>query len=117
MRFLFLIHRDREAEAALTPDERRAIVGEHLAFSSMLREGGAYVHGEALDDPSSAVVVRPGEKPFVTDGPSTRRKKPSMASTFWSARAATRRSSSRAASHRAPARWSRCSRSSTSERG
>ena len=25
--------------------------------------------GEALDDPASAVVVRPGEKPMVTDGP------------------------------------------------
>jgi hypothetical protein len=69
MRFLFLIHGDREAEAALSPDERRAIVGEHIAYASMLRERGVHVHGEALDDPSTAAVVWPGEKPIVTDGP------------------------------------------------
>ncbi|HKX48760.1 MAG TPA: YciI family protein [Gaiellaceae bacterium] len=69
MRYLLLIHGDREAEAALSPDERRTIVGEHIAYASMLRERGAHVLGEALDDPSTAAVVRPGEKPFVTDGP------------------------------------------------
>ena len=69
MRFLFLIHGDAEAEAAMTPDERRAIVGEHIAYGAMLRERGAYVLGEALEGSDSAAVVRPGEKPFVTDGP------------------------------------------------
>ena len=69
MRFLFLIHGDTEADAALTPDERRAIVDEHIAYGAMLRERGAYVHGEALDDLSSAAVVRPGAEPLVTDGP------------------------------------------------
>jgi hypothetical protein len=69
MRFLFLIHGDREAEAALSTDERRAIVGEHIAYASMLRERGAHVHGEALDDPARGAVVRPGEEPIVTDGP------------------------------------------------
>ena len=67
MRFLFLIHGDRAAEAALTPDERRAIVGEHIAYADMLRERGAHVLGEALS--GDAVTVRPGEKPIVTDGP------------------------------------------------
>ena len=67
--FLFLIHGDDEAEAALTPDERRAVVGEHIAYAAMLRERGAYVLGEALAGRESAAVVRPGEKPFVTDGP------------------------------------------------
>ena len=51
----------------LTPDERRAIVGEHIAYSAMLRERGAHVLGEALS--GDAVTVRPGEKPLVTDGP------------------------------------------------
>jgi hypothetical protein len=69
MRFLFLIHGDEEAEAAMTPDERRAIVGEHIAYSAMLRERGAYVHSDALAGRESAAVVRPGEKPVVTDGP------------------------------------------------
>ena len=49
--------------------QRRAIVGEHMAYSEMLRERGAYVHGEALEDTSSAAVVRPGGEPLVTDGP------------------------------------------------
>jgi hypothetical protein len=69
MRYLFMIHGDTEAEAAMTPAERRAMVEEHIAYSEMLRERGAYVHGEALDDPSTSAVVRPGQKPLVTDGP------------------------------------------------
>jgi hypothetical protein len=67
MRFLFLIHGDREAEAAMTTDERRAIVGEHIAYAAMLRERGAHVLGEALS--GEAAVVRPGGTPLVTDGP------------------------------------------------
>ncbi len=67
MRFLFLIHGDSEAEAALSPDERRAIVGEHIAYADMLRKRGAYVLGEALT--GDAATVHPGDKPFVTDGP------------------------------------------------
>ena len=69
MRFLFLIHGDAAAEAALTPAERRAIVGEHLRYADGLRERGAYVLGEALAGADSAAVVRPGGKPLVTDGP------------------------------------------------
>ena len=67
MRFLFLIHGDTEAEAALTREDLRAMVEEHLAYSAMLHERGVYVLGEALSGESA--VVRPGEKPIVTDGP------------------------------------------------
>ena len=67
MRFLFLIHGDEEADAAMTPEERRAIVDRHIAYSSMLRERGAYVLGEALAGTDTAAVVRPGG--LVTDGP------------------------------------------------
>ena len=69
MRFLFLVHGEDEAEAAMTPDERRAIVGQHMAYAAMLRERGAYVLGEALEGRESAAVVCPGDRPFVTDGP------------------------------------------------
>jgi hypothetical protein len=69
MRFLFLIHGDGEAEAALSPAERRAIVEEHIAYADWLREQGAHVVGEALEGPESAAVVRPGPEPIVTDGP------------------------------------------------
>ncbi len=67
MKFLFLIHGDAEREAALTADERRAIVDEHVRYGAMLRERGSYVLGEALA--GDAAVVRPGERPIVTDGP------------------------------------------------
>jgi hypothetical protein len=40
-----------------------------MAYGQMLRDRGAYVIGEALEGRSSAAVVRPGEKPLVTDGP------------------------------------------------
>ena len=67
MRFLFLIHGDSDAEAALTPDARRAIVAEHRSYGAMLRDRGAHVLGDALT--GEAAVVRPGERPLVTDGP------------------------------------------------
>jgi hypothetical protein len=67
MRFLFLIHGDTENEAALTPDERRAIVDAHIAYADMLRERDAHVLGEALS--GEAFTLRPGEKAIVTDGP------------------------------------------------
>jgi hypothetical protein len=69
MKFLFLLHGDAEAEAPLPAEERMRIVEEHMAYTKMLRDLGAYVSGEALDSPRSSVVVRPGDKPIVTDGP------------------------------------------------
>lgn len=69
MKFLLLIHGDADAEAALGREERTRIVGGHMEYAQMLRDLGVYVSGEALEDPSSAVVVRPGERPAVTDGP------------------------------------------------
>ena len=67
MKFLFLVHGDSEAEAAMTPDERTAIVREHMAYAGMLRERGVHVLGEALN--GDAATVRPGVGPLVTDGP------------------------------------------------
>jgi hypothetical protein len=69
MRFLFLIHGDEEAEAALSGHERRAIVEQHTAFAGALRERGQLVLGEALLGSDVAAVVRPGRAPLVTDGP------------------------------------------------
>jgi hypothetical protein len=67
MRFLLLIHGDREAEAKLSREEQRAIVDEHMAYAEKLREQDAYVLGVALT--GEAAVVRPGAKLLVTDGP------------------------------------------------
>jgi hypothetical protein len=59
VKFLLLLHGDAEAEAALSRDERMAIVEKHTAYSRMLRELGVYVSGEALDDPHALL---PGQR-------------------------------------------------------
>lgn len=71
MKYLLLLYGDAAAEAALDPDERRAIVGEHARFAQALSDRGAIVAGEALDGPTSARTVRfePDHGPIVTDGP------------------------------------------------
>jgi hypothetical protein len=53
----------------MAAEERREIVDQHMGYADLLRERGSYVHGEALDDVSSAAIVRPGRTPLVTDGP------------------------------------------------
>jgi hypothetical protein len=75
VKFLLLLHGDAEFEGKLPREERTRIVEEHMAYTRMLRERGAYVSGEALDDPrGTSVVVRPGDPPIVTDGPFTETK-------------------------------------------
>jgi hypothetical protein len=70
VKFLLLIHGDATAEAAMTDDERRAIVDQHVAFSKGLAERGARVAGEALDAPATARTIRyDGDRMLVTDGP------------------------------------------------
>ena len=69
MKYLFLIHGDADAEAAMSGDERMRIVEQHIEYAQMLRDAGVYVASEALQGPETAAVVRPGEKPIVTDGP------------------------------------------------
>jgi hypothetical protein len=48
MRYLLLLWGDAAAEAALPPDDRRAIVEQHMGFSRRLREAGAMVLGEPV---------------------------------------------------------------------
>ena len=70
MKFLLLLHGDADAEAALTAEERRAIVEEHVRFSTLLTERGAAVLGEALGPREAARTIRlNGGDPIVTDGP------------------------------------------------
>jgi hypothetical protein len=70
MRYLLLLYGDEQAEDSLTPDERRAIVEQHIAFAGRLREAGAHVAGEALGNAAEAKVVRrEEERTVVTDGP------------------------------------------------
>ncbi len=66
MHFLFLLYGDEAAELAMTPQQRRAMVDEHIAFSRGLRERGVLRGGDALVDSANAFVVRDGN---VSDGP------------------------------------------------
>ena len=71
MKYLLLLYGDAEAEAALTPEERRETVEAHLRFHSGLRQRGALVRGEPLNGRDEAFTLRPGRagRPIVTDGP------------------------------------------------
>ena len=64
MRYLILLYGDPTGETALSADDRRAIVDEHMAFSARLRERGVLLDGDAVEE--HARVVRAG---LVTDGP------------------------------------------------
>lgn len=64
MRYLFLLYGDPAGEAALTPDERRAVVEGHLALGRELAAAGTLRIAEALGD--GVRVLRDGT---VTDGP------------------------------------------------
>jgi hypothetical protein len=66
MRFLLLLHGDEAAEDALSPEERRAIVDRHIAFSRELRSAGRFVDGDALGPSRDGKIVR---RRGVTDGP------------------------------------------------
>ena len=70
MKYLLLLYDDTGAIDALSPDERRAMVDEHIAYAQTLRERGAYVYGDPLDNPDTARTIRfDGGEPTVTDGP------------------------------------------------
>jgi hypothetical protein len=71
VKYLLLLYGDEAAEAALTPEERRAIFDAHLRFHTGLRERGELVRGEPLNGRAEAFTVRPGRggRPIVTDGP------------------------------------------------
>jgi len=65
-RYLLLLHGDEEGEAALSGDERRAIVEAHGRLIGDLREAGALVASAALESSERTRVVRDAS---VTDGP------------------------------------------------
>jgi hypothetical protein len=70
VRFLLLLHGDPEAEAALGPAGRRAIVDEHARFAGRLAEAGALVLSEALEPPEQGRTVSfEDNAPVITDGP------------------------------------------------
>jgi hypothetical protein len=72
MKYLLLLYDDAEAIAAMRPDERRALVEQHMAYSRTLRDDGAFVYGDPLSGPEEARTLRfgsDGDAATLTDGP------------------------------------------------
>ena len=70
MKFLLLLYDDATAIGALPPEQRRAMVDEHISFAADLRQRDAYVYGDPLDDPATARTIHfDGDGAMVTDGP------------------------------------------------
>jgi hypothetical protein len=70
-KYLLLLHGDEPAEDALTADEARSIVEEHLELIRELSAAGKLVAAEALQHSRETKVVRPNGRGggSVTDGP------------------------------------------------
>lgn len=70
MKYLCMIHEDYAGWNSLTPEQQQAGMAEYFAFTDDIRKGGQYLGGEALQDPSTATVVRVRNgKISTTDGP------------------------------------------------
>jgi hypothetical protein len=70
VQYMLLIYHDERAWAAMSEEERGAVVGDYLALTDDLRVAGAYVAGAPLrsTQTASTVRIRDGEQ-LVTDGP------------------------------------------------
>jgi hypothetical protein len=69
VRFLLLLH---GAEAAMSVDDRRAVMSAHAAYAATLEEAGVFVIGEPLQPSAVGAVVRrdgPTGDVSITDGP------------------------------------------------
>ena len=70
MRYLLLIHGDRDHYAKAVQSELDAMHGEYNQFTESIRESGEFEAGEALQGADTATTVRVrGDETLVTDGP------------------------------------------------
>jgi hypothetical protein len=69
MQYLVLIYSEEPTEPP-DPSQIGAVMEEYNAYTQMLRDRGAYVHGEALQPTSTATTVRVRDgRTMTTDGP------------------------------------------------
>lgn len=69
MQYLVLIYSQEPTEAP-DPAQISTVMEQYNAYTQMLRDRGAYVHGEALQPTSTATTVRVRDgQTMTTDGP------------------------------------------------
>jgi len=70
MQYMLLIYDDENKWATMTEEDGKALMGEYWAYTTALRDSGAFVAGDPLQPSRTATTVklRDGER-LVTDGP------------------------------------------------
>lgn len=66
MQFMLILHEAEENFFGLTEAEQMAVVNDHMAYSKLLQDAGAFAGGAPLNAAASAKLVRGSE---VEDGP------------------------------------------------
>ena len=70
MKYICLGYIEPKVWENMTESERNAFVDECLAYDDILRAGGHFIGGEALDSPENATTLRwKNGKAAITDGP------------------------------------------------
>jgi hypothetical protein len=70
MQYLCLIYTNESADARMTQEEGKAIMGEYFAFTEGIKKSGHYVGGNPLQPTKTASTVRVRQgKVSTTDGP------------------------------------------------
>ena len=70
MRYLLLICTDESADAAMSPEEGQARMGEYMAFGQEMTERGVLTGGERLRPTTDATTVQVRDGEVITaDGP------------------------------------------------
>jgi hypothetical protein len=75
VQYMLLIYSSEEAWESLSEDERNAAYGEYMKLGDDLREKGAFVSADQLQDVDTATTlrIRDGES-LISDGPFTETK-------------------------------------------
>jgi len=70
MRYLLMIYGEETPPEQVSPEQRQTVMDEYNAFGRTLRERGAMLAGEALQDSDTATTIRVRDgQTLTTDGP------------------------------------------------
>jgi hypothetical protein len=70
MKYLCIVHCQADAFDQQTPEEKRKLDSDSLAYDKELMARGVYIHAEALQSPQAATIVKVRNGAMsMTDGP------------------------------------------------